>query len=399
MKSFILILSFLLHAFQFNLYSQENKDLTMAEKIILDVKEKYAPDKRTSVFTIKAENNEKELKLVGETDKKEAVEELLGELRKKNISFINEIEELPSKDLKGKMYGVITLSVVNIRETGNHSAEMVTQALLGTPVKVLKSKGGWILIQTPDEYIGWVGNSGVKIFERKEFDEWLSAKKIYVEDFFGFSYKYPDPNLERVSDIIKGNIVKYIGEEKEFYKIEYPDGRQAYIQKNRCKDYEEWLATAELTANNLIKDAKEFIGFPYFWGGTSIKGVDCSGLTKTVFYFHGVVIPRDASQQVLEGEAIDTSKALEALQPGDLMFFGRKAEERKKEKITHVALYMGNGEFIHSSGLVRINSFIKDRENYSDVMKTYIRSKRYLNSINKAGITQVKFNKFYRGEF
>lgn len=78
----------------------------------------------------------------------------------------------------------------------------------------------------------------------------------------------------------------------------------------------------------------------YLWGGTIGPNYDCSGLMQAAFAAYGVWLPRDAYQQ----EAFTQKIAIEALQPGDLVFFG------SPEKATHVGLYLGNGSYIHSSG-------------------------------------------------
>lgn len=78
----------------------------------------------------------------------------------------------------------------------------------------------------------------------------------------------------------------------------------------------------------------------YLWGGTVAPNYDCSGLMQAAFASVGIVIPRDAYQQ----EAFAQPIALDALQPGDLVFFGPPA------KATHVGLYLGEGGYIHSSG-------------------------------------------------
>src|SRR5690606_29592237 len=164
------------------------------------------------------------------------------------------------------------------------------------------------------------------------------------------------------------------GQTGNFYHVQYPDGRLAYINKELARPFDEWLGTRDVTSENVLGIAKSMMGVPYLWGGTSVKGVDCSGFTKTAYFMNGLVIPRDASQQVLVGEPIDilsageldTDKALRNLRPADLLFFASGKGRSPDARITHVALYLGNGEFIHSAGTVRINSMLPGAPNYSD---------------------------------
>jgi len=140
---------------------------------------------------------------------------------------------------------------------------------------------------------------------------------------------------------------------------------------------------------NILATAQEYIGRPYLWGGTSGKGMDCSGFTKTVFYLNGVQLARDASQQVRTGNEIKTDATLKNLVPGDLLFFGRKATAEKKERITHVGIYMGKGEFIHSSGDagVKIESLVKGASNFNKKrLDSFVKAKRMVNSLGKNGV-------------
>lgn len=399
-KSKILIL-FLLTIAAFNtMESQVKNQDEKLNQVIAKVKEQYAPDKRTALFDIDYAVDKNKVLLKGETTVQEAKEELVKTLKELNLEVEDEIEVLPVKYLEGKIFGVITVSVANIRTRPDHPEELSTQALLGTPVKVFKKTAdGWYLIQTPDEYIAWVDDDAVTTMDQKEFDKWESAEKIIVVSKYSSSYSKPDVNSMIVSDLVEGNILKYLQNEKGFVKVEYPDKRVAYIPESDCKKFDEWLGGIQLNAENILKTAKTFLGIPYLWGGTSVKAVDCSGFTKSVYFLNGVLLPRDASQQVHVGELVTDKVDFSKLQPGDLLFFGTKANGNKKERATHVAIYLGDGEYIHSSGYVRINSLDKEKKNFIQRRyDTFLRAKRVLTSLDKNGIYLIKNLKNYVGK-
>ncbi|WP_040285427.1 C40 family peptidase [Sporosarcina koreensis] len=102
------------------------------------------------------------------------------------------------------------------------------------------------------------------------------------------------------------------------------------------------------TAAEAAERAVEFLDLPYFWGGMSSYGYDCSGLTYNMFKSCGLYLSRDAGDQAAEGEAVppDTQAAW---QRGDLLFFTGEESDR----ITHVGFYYGDGQMIHATSSKR----------------------------------------------
>ncbi len=368
-------------------------------KILDETREKFAPDKRTAVFDLTLEASGINNILKGETNIKEALEYLLSQADKNNLSLINEANILPDSSVGKKIYGLVNLSVCNLRSKPVHSAELVTQSILGTPVKIFKTGVGWSLIQTPDKYIAWVDNSGIFPVTHKELLSWENEPRLIYLPEYGHSFDNPDKNSGRVSDLVSGSILKFVSQTGSFYEVEFPDGRRGFVPKNDMLSFDKWISQAKFDGNSIINTAMRYMGVPYLWGGTSSKGFDCSGFTKTVYFLNGLILPRDASQQVLTGELVPADPDFENLQKGDLLFFGRKARENKNERITHVAISLGGPDYIHSSGRVMINSLDKSKSNFNKYrFDSFIRAKRILTSVDKDGVTKLLSNRFYNGE-
>ena len=342
------------------------------------IRSEYAPDKRTALFDIAVIDGSKEYVLSGETNMPEAAEALKAKLESENISFKDGIEVLPSAALNGKTQALVNISVANLRSEPKHSAELATQATLGTPVKVLKQKDDWYYIQTPDNYLSWVDAGGIELIDDQIMANWKSTPKLIFTKTYGHSYIEPD-RRQPVSDLVAGNILEIIKYVDDFFIVSYPDGRKAYVSREEAEPYDTWLENLNANTDSLIATSKTFMGVPYLWGGTSTKGMDCSGFTKTVYFLNGMVIPRDASQQVHTGKAIDSLANFENLEKGDLLFFGRKATDTKPEKVVHVGIWIGNNEFIHASEKVRISSMDENAKNYDAFNRNrYLRTKRIL---------------------
>ncbi|MEZ4842029.1 MAG: C40 family peptidase [Flavobacteriaceae bacterium] len=372
--------------------NESSSNVETVNTIISTIQQKYAPDKRAARFEAALVENGTDLIIKGITTNEKALVNFKEKMDSIGISFTDSLLLLPTADLKDKT-GVINNSVSNIRSTKGDASEMATQALLGTPVKILQNIGGWYMVQTPDMYIGWIYQSEMDIKNTVDFDSWLSKPKVIITEMYTKSFQDDEEN-QPVSDLVAGDILALIEESPDNYTVMYPDGREAFIDKKHAQLYENWLTSLQTSQKTLVETSKQFLGLPYLWGGTSPKGVDCSGFTKSVYFLNGTIIPRDASQQVHEGELIDDKKDFSNLLPGDLLFFGRITPEGK-ENVVHVGMWIGNNEYIHASGRVKINSMDSTASNYDEYnYNRYLRTKRLLDK-HTNGITYLKDKKLY----
>ena len=293
-------------------------------------------------------------------------------------------------------YGVVNISICNLRLTADFDAEMTSQALLGTPVHILQvSQNGnpWPQVQTPDTYTGWVHYAGITKMSFEQYHAWNAAPKVVVTALSGLVYQEASAKSAVVSDIVAGDRLKYLGKKGCWLRVEFPDGRTGYVSKKLAKTEAEWRKQLDQSPEAILKTARGMLGFPYLWAGMSPKGMDCSGFVRTTLYMHDIITPRDCSQIYLTGQRItDRSQ----LVPGDLVFFGRYREDGSPRP-THVGFYLGGGRFIHSMGLVQIGSF-NPEDPYYDAYNTgrYLFGDRILPYIDKMeGLNTTVTNPYY----
>lgn len=293
--------------------------------------------------------------------------------------------------------GLVYLSVGTVHASDGHASETVTQVLLGTPVQILETSGGWRRIRMPDGYTGWI-NGGVRSVTEAEWERYRSAPKIIVTALYASAYSAADPQSRQVSDLVAGCILRRDAIEGAFYRVSYPDGRCAFVKRSDARPYDAWLSDCNPSGADITATAQSLSGIPYVWGGTSSKGVDCSGLTRLVYFLHGIVLPRDASQQARCGKLTDDTAGFAAAAPGDLLFFGEKAsDDHPSERVVHVAIYLGNRRFIHASDYVRIGSFDPKDPLYDAYNRArYLYTKRMIGEAGTPGIETVLHHESYR---
>jgi hypothetical protein len=319
---------------------------------IEEVGKMFAPDKRTRIFEIvyKPETNI----LVGKTNLPDAKIALLSKFH--NVSPTDSIEILPSANSTFQAIAIVNVSVANLRASPAESAELASQLLLGMPLNIFEKHGVWYRVQSPDQYIGWIDGSTMTQYSKENLNKYLDTPKVIYTKNYGFAKNDTSASAWPVRDLSYGNVLRLINKGKNFALVQFPDNITGYVPATDVENTETWLGTRNQSGDIIAEGGFAFLGIPYLWGGTSFKGVDCSGFTRMAYLRQGILLPRDASQQALKGIEVKIENDFENLLPGDLLFFGNT----QTLKVTHVALWIGHKTFIHSSGMVRINNFDKN---------------------------------------
>ena len=248
-------------------------------------------------------------------------------------------------------YGICKLSAIALRKEARHGSEMVSQLLYNELYTVLDKTQEWVLIQTDlVRYQGWIQAKQFAEISEEEYKA-LKSKKVYLtnkpiveyngqflsmgtplyepEVFEGMSYR-DLPSIDTLPPSSVG--------------MTWTEGRE-YLCLQEHNDVVEM--PSEFHPEMMVEYAKLLLDAPYLWGGRTAMGIDCSGMVQISARLAGLILPRDSSQQVKEGELV---YFLQETQPGDLAFFGEE-----DGKITHVGIVMGNEQIIHCSSQVRID--------------------------------------------
>ena len=125
---------------------------------------------------------------------------------------------------------------------------------------------------------------------------------------------------------------------------------------------------SEIDKQKLLEDAQYFKGGKYVWGGTTPEGFDCSGYVQYLYKKHNINLPRTAWQQSKQGQVIEKHK----LQKGDLLFF--LTDKKRGIPITHVGIYIGNGNFIHAAS--KKKGIIISPLTHGSYAKTFVSARR-----------------------
>ena len=248
----------------------------------------------------------------------------------------------------------ITAPVVDLRaqphteaQAAAHDPLQETQLLYGELVRVLKTEDGWAQLEAVEQpeftharrwqgYPGWVPAAALSAAGRP----WPTTAVVTAP----WAETWQDAYRRQSSPwrFPMGTRLRAVDMGGQLWHAELLDGGTVWMARDAARSLEELAALPALDRRRLIvRNAEQLVGQPYYWGGRSPDGLDCSGLVNLAYRAAGVDIPRDAHEQFLRATPV------KALQPGDLVFL---SERGNPQRIVHVMLYAGNGELIEGPG-------------------------------------------------
>ena len=356
---------------------------------LADLKQRIAPDKRTAVWDVNASQKSGKWVLTGTVGTKAQKQAILAAMLKNGYSrYTDKITVLEDGIPAARKWALVKLSIATLRTEPKHSAEIATQGIMGSPVKVLEKSGDWYRVQMADDYIAYVPESSLAFKTEEQMKAWRKSKRYIVTAYDSRLVSMPLGD-ETVSDLVMGNILEYKSAQGNWLKLSTPDGRVGWVETTDVAELSHWSQQG-FSASQIVKTAARMMGSSYLWGGTSTKVTDCSGLTKVCYLSNGIILQRDASQQALTGKIMKKGTDWHEYETGDLLFFGNE----KTGRVTHVGLYLRDGKYIHCSGQVKINSLDPRASDYP-YLYSPLSASRIKGMVGTKGIVALKNHPWY----
>jgi len=200
--------------------------------------------------------------------------------------------------------------VINVRQVPAMDAKILGELYLADPVSVITTEGSWCKVRINDA-IGYV-HKDLIVFDRSLVPE---PAPVVVQR--ATSSSSSSSNSSSSSSSSSGS------------------GGRTSSSSSYSQSVPAASSSGSSMGSQVVAYAKNFIGVPYVWGGTSPSGFDCSGFVQYVYRHFGVSLPRTTYSQVAMGRSVSRSE----LVPGDLVFF---------RSAGHVGIYVGNETYIHA---------------------------------------------------
>lgn len=233
------------------------------------------------------------------------------------------------------MEAYVCAAIAPLMSAPRTDCERADEALYGMKVEILEEAGDWVRVRTHYRYEGWTRRADLTA-DASAFEK--MGKRVILKPFADLMAE-PKVQSYPLISLTRGAVVGDGGESVEggWVKVRLIDGRAAWTRGTYVGDYIQTYDLGQEAAlrRALVDSAMAYLGTQYRWGGKTPLGIDCSGLCSMAYLLNGMVIHRDAS---IKPEFCMHCIDYRDIKMGDLMFFPG-----------HVAMYIENGRFIHST--------------------------------------------------
>jgi cell wall-associated NlpC family hydrolase len=245
--------------------------------------------------------------------------------------------------------GATTGSNLRLRTEASTSSEIITTLNKGIAVSVLDTvTEGWYKIAFNGK-VGFVSADYMIIDQDNLFE---ATGRVNTDSVNVRTDATTESEIAATLDA--DTYLTVTGLKDGWYAVTCKYGTQGYVRS----DFVDLTYKNSGASSAIVDIAKQLMGTPYVWGGTSTRGFDCSGFTLYLYKQLGYNLPHTASGQWKSGIGTQVS-SINELQPGDLVFFNDPSRNAGKA-CSHVGMYIGNGQHIHASSSRNAGVIISD---------------------------------------
>lgn len=235
--------------------------------------------------------------------------------------------------------GTVTADALRLRSTPAAEGEILATVSSGTNVVVLdEAEDGWYKVNY-NSVEGYMSGEYLDVATKADTD--LGYGKVDADGSTLNMRAGASTSFDSLCSIPSGTVLELEGIYEGWYKVTYA-GNTGYVSSDYITiTTEPATSTSSALGEQIVALAKQYLGTPYVLGGNGPSSFDCSGFTKYIYAQFGYTLNRTATDQLQNGVSVSRDE----LQPGDLVFF----KYNTSKPVSHVGIYIGNGEFIHAS--------------------------------------------------
>lgn len=268
---------------------------------------------------------------------------------------------------------VVDTAVVNIRKEPTTESAVLGQTTKGQLLTVVSQVATgnevWYKIELAEKSYGYIREDLItEDISKINGSGQINASVVNFRE-------EASTDSKAICQISKDAIITITGIEGDWYKAKY-NNKDGYVHSEYVKILVSGVTSRSSTslskAQKVVQYAKDNLGKKYVWGATGPNSFDCSGLMQYIYKKVGINLNRVSRDQATQGVAVSRSN----LQPGDLLFFRGINSSSSSTYISHVGIYIGNGEFIHASNPTR--GVVQDSLNEKYYSTHFVKARRII---------------------